>query len=62
MERKLPGKIVGNLGIPRKAVLFLEISEKSVPFATWSYQKFKPEALVEWKAPIVFKTQVESQG
>ena len=34
MEIKLPGKIVGNLGIPRKAVLFLEIFEKSVPFAT----------------------------
>ena len=34
MERKLPGKIVGNLGIPRKVVLFLEIFEKAVPFAT----------------------------
>ena len=34
MERKLQGKIVGNLGIPRKVVLFLEICEKSVPFAT----------------------------
>ena len=27
-------EIVGNLGIPRKVVLFLEIFEKSVPFAT----------------------------
>ena len=33
-EKKTSGKIVGNLGIPRKVVLFLEIFEKAVPFAT----------------------------
>ena len=32
MERKLPGKIVGNLGIPPKVVLVLEIFENAVPF------------------------------
>ena len=63
MERKLPGKFFENLGIPREAVLFfgnvgkssLPVSQpkNAVPFATGSCRKFKPEVLVEWKAPFV---------
>ena len=41
-EKKFPK----NLGIPRE-----EILENAVPFATGSCRKFKPEVLVEWKAP-----------
>ena len=33
----------------------LEIFENAVPFATGNCRKFKPDVLVEWKAPIVFK-------
>ena len=50
-----------NLGIPREVVLFFGMSENrhyrcsqpknAVPFATGSCRKFKPEVLVEWKAP-----------
>ena len=36
---------------PRAVVLFLEIFENAITFATGSCQKFKQEALVEWKAP-----------
>ena len=43
-----------NLGIPREVFLFLEILENAVPFATGSCQKFKPEVLVEWKAPTMY--------
>jgi len=35
---------------------FQEIPEKAVPFATGNFRKWKPEFLVEWKAPQV--TQV----
>ena len=48
----------------RGCPLFLEMSENRhyrcsqpknvVPFATGSCRKFKPEVLVEWKAPLVF--------
>ena len=41
-EKKFPK----NLGIPRE-----EILENAVPFATGSCRKFKPQVLVEWKAP-----------
>ena len=42
-----------NLGIPREVALFLEILENAVPFAPGSCRKFKPDVLVEWKAPPV---------
>ena len=32
----------------------LEILENAVPFATGSCQKFKPDVLVEWKAPTMY--------
>ena len=32
----------------------LEILENAVPFATGSYQKFKPDVLVEWKGPMMY--------
>ena len=51
MERKLPGKNFPNLGIPREVVIFWEILENVVPFATGSCRKLKPDVLVEWKAP-----------
>ena len=51
MERKLPGKNFPNLGIPREVVFFWESLENAVPFATGSCRKFKPDVLVEWKAP-----------
>ena len=34
---------------------FLEIFENALPFATGSCQNFKPEVLVECKAPIMLK-------
>ena len=40
-----------NLGIPCAVALFLEILENAVPLAPGSCRKFKPDALVEWKAP-----------
>ena len=39
------------MGIPREVALFWEIPENAVPFATGSCQKFKPEVLIECKAP-----------
>ena len=66
MERKLPGKFFENLFqiYLERFPLFLEMSENrhyrcsqpknAVPFATRSCRKFKPEVLVEWKAPRVF--------
>ena len=35
----------------RGCPLFLEILENTVPFATESRRKFKPDVLVEWKRP-----------
>ena len=35
-------------------LFFLEILDDSVPCATGSCQKFKPDVLVEWKAPWAF--------
>ena len=37
--------------IPHVVVIFSEISENVIPFATGSCRKFKPDVLVEWKAP-----------
>ena len=34
--------------------LLLQIFENAVPFATGSCRKFKPDVLVEWKAPMFF--------
>ena len=34
--------------------LLLQIFENVVPFATGSCRKFKPDVLVEWKAPMFF--------
>ena len=50
MKRKLPGENFVNLGKPHEVVLFLEILEYAVPFATGRCRKFKPDLLVEWKA------------
>ena len=36
---------------PRAVVLFLEIFENAITFATGNCQKFKPEVLVYWRAP-----------
>ena len=44
-------KFFANLGIPREVVFFDEILKNAVPFATGSCRKFKPDFLVEWKAP-----------
>ena len=51
--KKLREKVSKNLGIPRKVGFFLEILENAVtvPFATGSCQKFKPDVQSEWKAP-----------
>ena len=46
--------IFENLAIPREVFLFLAILENAVPFATGSCQKFKPDVLVEWKAPTMY--------
>ena len=65
MERKFPGKFFRKFEYTsRGCPLFLEMSENrhyrcsqpknAVPFATGSCRKFKPEVLVEWKAPLVF--------
>ena len=51
MERKLPEK---NFLVGYRFSSFLEILENSVPFATGSCRKFKPDVLVEWKVPIDF--------
>ena len=57
MERnlKLPGKKFENFGI---CFFVLEILDDFVPCATGSCQKFKPDVLVEWKAPWAFSTSV----
>ena len=44
-------KVSENLGIPHKVVLFLEVLENAVPCTR--LPKFKPDFLVEWKAPHV---------
>ena len=36
-----------------RLISFLEILENAAPFATGSCWKFKPDVLVEWKAPVV---------
>ena len=51
MERKLPGKISKIFVYLAKLSSFLEILENAVSFATGSCRKFKPEVLIEWKAP-----------
>ena len=63
MERnlKLPGKKFENFGIPREVFVFfffLEILDNSVPCATGSCQKLKPDVLFEWKAPWAFPPSV----
>lgn len=51
MEENFWEEILKHLGIPHEIVLFLEIFENTVPFATGSCWKFKLEVMVEWKAP-----------
>ena len=52
MERKL----FENLSIPLEVVLSVEISKNTVPIDTGSCRNLKkPEVLVEWKAPAIFR-------
>ena len=51
MKENFREEILENLGVPHEIVLFLEIFENTVPFATENCWKFKPEVMVEWKAP-----------
>ena len=49
---EIPGaKFFKKLGITREVVLLFGNFENVVPFATGSCRKFKPDVLVEWKAP-----------
>ena len=46
------GNIFENLGITREVFLFFgNFGKCSVPFASGSCYEFKPNVLVEWKAP-----------
>ena len=57
MERKFPGKKVSKIWVYlMRLSSVLEILEKAVPFATGSCLKFKPDILVEWKAPFIFNS------
>ena len=61
MEENFKEEILENLGTPHEIVLFLDILKT---FATRSCRKFKPEVMVEWKAPyksINIKTHLGSQ-
>ena len=54
MERKLPRKISTIFEYLAKLSsfgYFLDILENAVSFATGSCRKFKPDVLIEWKAP-----------
>lgn len=45
--------IFENLDKPREDILFSKIlQKKAFPFDRRNFQKFKPEFLVEWKAPL----------
>lgn len=51
MERKL---------LPREIVFFFRNFGNAVLFVTGSCRKFKPDVLLEWKAPLVFTTVITS--
>ena len=52
MEKK-SGKIFPKIWVYlARLSSFLGISENAVPFTTGSCLRFKPDVLVEWKAPI----------
>ena len=58
---KPPGKKFENFGIPRDVFplfFFFLILDDSVPCATGSCQKFKPDVLFEWEAPWAFPSSV----
>ena len=58
---EIAGKKFENSGVPREVFLcffFLEILDNSVPCATGSCQKFKPDVLFEWKASWAFSPSV----
>ena len=60
MERKFPGKKVSKISVYLvRLSSFLGILEKAVPFATGSCRKFKPDILVEWKAPFIFNSRLQ---
>ena len=61
MERKLPrNKFVKNFGLPREIVFFFRNFGNAVLFVTGSCRKFKPDVLLEWKAPLLFTTVITS--
>ena len=60
MERKFREKKVSKIWVYLvRLSSFLKILEKAVPFATGSCRKFKPDILVEWKAPFIFNSLLQ---
>ena len=58
--KKIPGKKVSKIWVYLvRLSSFLKILEKAVPFATGSCRKFKPDILVEWKAPFIFNSLLQ---
>ena len=53
---------VSKVLVEGKGPLFSEIFENGVPFSSRSCRKFKPDVLVEWKAPIFFRTEYSKRN
>ena len=51
---RIANHLTENLGIPREAVISVGNSGNDVPFVSGNFRKFKPEWLIEWKAPSVY--------
>ena len=52
-KKNLREKISQNLGIPREVVLYLEILENAVPFATGSWRNSNGTFWLNWKRPLI---------